>query len=471
VKAGNGWTEVETASLGSVGNELETASLTAGTTKTYTIDYTNFTNPERGFHSGTAPLWIGTETEVLDSSYYKTWRSQGMSVYRTLIVIDEFRTKPISQEALKIVDAEFDQARKYGFKVVPIVSYSFDIVPQTDTSVEQVLKHINQLAPVFQENSDIISHVEAGFIGPWGEWHTSTNGLLDANNNLNGKSRQILDAVLTKLVPRDRMVTLRRPDLKQDYTGSTAPLTIKEAFTGSAKARLGASNFCFLVNKTDAGTYPDNDAAIEAGKNFLNRDNLYVLQWGETCGFDGVDSTPYTGSQNAIKEMQRMRWSILNTDYYPDTIQRWKNEGSYNEIARRLGYRFRMVKSTLDTKESAGGTLDLDIVMENRGFASPYNPRRAEIVLRHETTGKKNKILIKSDARLWLPQAGQTKTLSINAKLPTNLATGDYKVFLNLPDPESTLYGRPAYSIRLANQGVWEGKTGYNDLKQELSIA
>jgi hypothetical protein len=30
---------------------------------------------------------------------------------------------------------------------------------------------------------------------------------------------------------------------------------------------------------------------------------------------------------------------------------------------------------------------------------------------------------------------------------------------------------RSAYSIRLANQGVWEGKTGYNNLNQELTSA
>lgn len=450
---------------------LETASTTDEVVKTYKIDYTNFTNPERGFHAETAPLWTGEEKGLLDPSYLQDWRKQGISVYRFTLLIDEFKNKPISQKALKIIDASFDQARDYGFKVMPAIMYSFGDDKQTDAPLERVLQHINQLAPIFQENSDVITHLAGGFIGPWGEWHSSTNGLLNANSGINDKSRQILDAILNKLLPSDRMMSLRRVTLKQEYTGSTAHLTIKEAFTGTNKARLGATNGCFLVNRTDAGTYPDDDAGIEATKNFLYQDNLYVPQDGETCGFDGVDSSAYTGGKNAIKELQRMRWSILNNDYHPDVIQRWKDEGYYDQIARRLGYRFRLVKSTLDTQESAGGTLDLDITMENRGFASPFNPRRAEIVLRHETTGKETKILVKQDARLWFPQPGQTKTLSINAKLPNKLAVGDYKVFLNLPDPESTLYNRPVYSIRLANQGVWEGKTGYNDLKQELSIA
>ena len=39
---------------------------------------------------------------------------------------------------------------------------------------------------------------------------------------------------------------------------------------------------------------------------------------------------------------------------------------------------------------------------------------------------------------------------------------GDYKLYLNLPDPYPTLHDDPRYSIRLANDSVWDEATGYN---------
>jgi hypothetical protein len=47
---------------------------------------------------------------------------------------------------------------------------------------------------------------------------------------------------------------------------------------------------------------------------------------------------------------------------------------------------------------------------------------------------------------------------------------GRYEVFLNLPDPVLSLYGRPEYSIRLANSAVWQPETGYNSLRQRVEI-
>ncbi|MER3482885.1 MAG: hypothetical protein C4332_06750, partial [Meiothermus sp.] len=38
-------------------------------------------------------------------------------------------------------------------------------------------------------------------------------------------------------------------------------------------------------------------------------------------------------------------------------------------------------------------------------------------------------------------------------------------------DPAGTLYGRPAYSIRLANQNVWESSTGFNSLLKTVSVS
>lgn len=62
---------------------------------------------------------------------------------------------------------------------------------------------------------------------------------------------------------------------------------------------------------------------------------------------------------------------------------------------------------------------------------------------------------------------------------------GDYDIFLFLPDPDPALRNATAmnefgnltisywspYAIRLANQGVWDETTGYNDLLIDLTIS
>ena len=62
------------------------------------------------------------------------------------------------------------------------------------------------------------------------------------------------------------------------------------------------------------------------------------------------------------------------------------------------------------------------------------------------------------DPRFWLP-GEHTFTLSctLNAEMQ-----GEYKLYLNLPDPYPTVYNDPRYSIRLANKDIWDENTGYN---------
>lgn len=72
------------------------------------------------------------------------------------------------------------------------------------------------------------------------------------------------------------------------------------------------------------------------------------------------------------------------------------------------------------------------------------------------------------DPRFWLP--GNVHTISNDIKLPNDFPIGNYEVLLNLPDPEPTLYNRPEYAIRLANDNSWEADTGYNQLKHSISV-
>lgn len=98
----------------------------------------------------------------------------------------------------------------------------------------------------------------------------------------------------------------------------------------------------------------------------------------------------------------------------------------------------------------------------------PFNPRKAELILR-STDGKRTyTAALPDDPRRWQPD--QTTELKANVALPPDIPEGSYKLYLFLPDPEPALHDRPEYAIRLANRDCWEETTGYNDLHVKIKV-
>ena len=65
------------------------------------------------------------------------------------------------------------------------------------------------------------------------------------------------------------------------------------------------------------------------------------------------------------------------------------------------------------------------------------------------------------DPRFW--EAGDTIITTLHGRLDKAMS-GEYKVYLNMPDPYPTIHDNPAFSIRFANKDIWEEETGYNYL-------
>jgi hypothetical protein len=63
-----------------------------------------------------------------------------------------------------------------GLKLVVRFAYNYE-AGGADAPLDVVLAHIDQLGPVLREHRDVILVIESGFVGAWGEWHSSTNGL------------------------------------------------------------------------------------------------------------------------------------------------------------------------------------------------------------------------------------------------------------------------------------------------------
>jgi len=405
-----------------------------------------FPNPERGFSA-----YRSTPLSLAD---LRDLRNEAVTVVQRIYTIPQFVNDTLSASFLQLVESDFQKAREGGVKLVLRFSYT-DNINGVDAPLDTILRHIGQLEPLLQENYDVIAYMEAGFIGAWGEWYYSSNGL----NNTQDR-RTVLFRLLDAL-PVERMVSVRTPDYKRKIFNNNQPLTPQEAFNGTRRARTGAHNDCFLASETDFGTYLDNN--IEGDKNFLNLDNRYVPQGGETC-----NPSPYSGCTNALIDLKRMRWSVINKDYHPAVLQGWVNQGCMDEIKRRLGYRFRLLEATLQDSVKPNGIFQMQISIVNDGWASPYNPRNLEIMLRNEQNGNLYYLLTNEDPRFWM--AGDTVQVTVEGGIPGEIPLGSYEVLLNFSDPTPTLHNRPEYSIRLANLNVWEDSTGFNSLLHSIVI-
>jgi len=414
----------------------------SATAATYPSTEEDFANPERGFYVQTSYNPERGQTRPLDPAFLRRARENGMSLLRMYWVLSEFRDQPLSPAMLDRVRADFAAARAAGVKIIGRFAYNFGPIGAPDAPLDRVLAHLDQLRPALRENSDVLAFLEAGFIGTWGEWHHSTNGLLD-------HKREIVAKILETLPP-DRMLALRYPRLKTDLYGPE-PLNAAEAFSAIPKARIGAHNDCFLASDTDWGTWSKNVAAEKA---FYHQDNLFVPQGGETCNIQ-EDARPFVGCKNALRELAYQHFNTLNSGYLKDVLDGWISGGCMPEIRRRLGYRFRLVQSSAHTQ---GTQLHVEVSVHNDGFANLYNPRPLFLVCRNRATGKTERFPIGDDPRYWVP--GEDSGFRISVKLPP----GEYDLLLHLPDAAPSLRDRPDFAVRFANPDVWEPATGMNRL-------
>ena len=427
---------------------------TSGTV-TYTASSENFSNPERGFYHHTGDC---DKADFSQSTLQSYRTGQGISLVMCVFYLAEYKNGPIAQAALDQLQQQIDTVRAAGLKMVLRFAYTTSTTGD-DTTKDRILAHLDQLAPYLNSGKDVIAVVQAGLIGAWGEWYYTQNfGNAGTVTSTDWANRKAVTDKLLSVVPSTRMIQLRTPKFKRTMYSTTA-VQPGAAYNGSALSRIGHHNDCFLASPDDFGTYENTSVEYP----YLQADTTYVPMGGETCG----SNPPRSSCPTATGELAQFHWSFINTDYEPTVLNSWNTGGCLADISKNLGYRFRLESGTYPATASAGGSLPISFTVHNDGYATPFNPRSLELVLRNTSTGSTYKLAMSSDPRRWT--AGTSTTVSQTLTLPTNLPAGSYSLLLNLPDP--LLSTRPEYSIHLANQGTWDATTGMNSLLHTLTVS
>lgn len=427
---------------------LDTASLPV---KTYAPDDgTAFANPERGlYHQFTSQA---EQDPLTLEAVQSTLGQDNLTLMLRMYYLKTFRDRPLSDKQLDMIRSDFDIIRRAGVKCILRFAYS-QAIGEPDAPIDVVLGHMDQLTPIIRENADVILAAQAGFVGAWGEWHASTNDLADPHN-----AKQIVHKWL-EILPDSRTVQLRTPRQKWMILGDKTAITAGQAFASTPIARLGHHNDCFISSETDVGTYED----IENEKAYLHAETTFVPMGGETCAL-----THFSDPDNARAEMESLHFTYLNLGYHPEVLDKWRNDGFFQEVANRLGYRLTLESFSAPAAATPGSDLPIQITLTNTGFAAPCNPRSAQLILQHTGNAHETSLPIPAEPRAWLP--GKPITIKADLRLPDGLTPGEYRLFLALPDPEPTLRDDPAYAIRLANPGLWDAETGRHDLGVTISV-
>lgn len=139
---------------------------------------------------------------------------------------------------------------------------------------------------------------------------------------------------------------------------------------------------------------------------YIAQETLYVPNGGETNVEEHPLADIVSQRDTTIAELRRYHWSFCGSTYAEDVTDTWRENGTYQEMERILGYRLQLLQATLPETATAGQPLSIQLRIRNTGCAPLYNPRTAYLVL--QSTDTTLRLPLASDPRRWLPNGAET---------------------------------------------------------------
>ncbi len=474
-------------------------------------------NPERGlrFEIGAGRIGSDEVRHGVDSAQwpFRAWLDDGVVVGQGYCYLTQFHDSPISEEKLEAIQRDCDILRglRLGAKFLLRFAYEFEGVTHGPTA-ERICAHMRQLQPVLDRNWDVIYVLQTGWVGLWGEFHTSVQ---QTEKDIS-KTAMIVRSTLD-LLPPDRCTMMRRMAYKRrnlERLGCMEEVTAATAFSQRPAAKIGFFNDGTLANASDGGTFPDPPLFAAPGNlefDYLVREAPFLPVDGELFWSEQVpqsnpaDPRPYHGLDltysAAAKAIARLRMHHYSTFSYVHgfsglekpvygVIDAWKEtpvtaaeldarrfpyspdyfggapRTAFEYIRDHLGYRLEARQARFDGAVRPGGRLRVALDLVNRGFAAPVNPRPVYFVLTH-ASGQAIEIPTGVNAQTLQPyRPGDplftplTHHIAAETAIPEGVPPGAWELHLWMPDARESLRLRADYAVRLANDTGWRDLDG-----------
>ena len=398
---------------------------------TESLGYVN--NPSRGFY------------KQISSSQIDSLLNLNKDIRLVLLEysIVDFKKIEISKEKIDELETFLSHGSHIGVKFIFRAAYGFTSeASENDIDDIELLKiHIKQIAPILNKHSNVIYCVQAGFIGPWGEWHSSLL-LKDKSKNDEVKVRNTVLKSLLCNISKDIPIGVRRPLFILNAKNS-----------GIDISRLCIYNDGLFASYNDLGTYNDNR-------------EVEINQWNKmvsvpTNGGEMPAVSEWSNPKRVHAEMHKMKISYLNAFYNKSVLNYWNNqeymgENSLKYIEKHLGYRFYLSRIYVPNKILKIHRLFyflLKIELLNSGYTTIEKCYRCELIVK--CNGQITK-------KIKIDNIYKINKINVKIKLDKTMFENGFELGIKIYDPIlSNMAKHYLYNVRLANEDI-KYKDGIN---------
>lgn len=348
-------------------------------------------NPGRGFY---------VQINSNEAERFEELKNENIKIALVAYDIKKYINTKITEDKLKELETVLEEARKHNIKVVFRAAYGFTSKYKDPETMDNIYTHIKQIAPILNANKDTILSVQAGFIGPWGEWHSSKFFKGDESEV---RIRNEISSVLLDSLNKDIIVNVRRPRFIRDAIAY-----------GIDKSRLGLHNDALLSTKDDMGTYDD--------PNYTREKELAWVKENIARGVNGGEIptvSEYSNINNAVKEMKSLQMTYLNSRYNIEVLKEWKNtqyngQNALEYINNHLGYRLSLREVELPKCINTYGKFKMKAVLFNSGFAPIDNNKKIFLIMK-----RGNEILFNStlEGQIFSINGDMSKEFTVNTSI------------------------------------------------------
>lgn len=364
---------------------------------------------------------------------------------------------------------------------------------------EWILRHIRQLAEVYNEYEDVITAVELGMYGPYGENHTSK---LSGPKNAGEALRELIRHTKSiDLVARTASVVAQAFEFSTQgddryaitFRIDSPYFQAKADSIGADIYRVGLFNDGYLGTEYDYGTWGKSCAESICREEGV----AWLEEYGANTSYGGEALTTANGYKkiNTVEFLSyegfRTHTSYLNIQWNDNLIAEWKNtmftprdpidsgySSAFKYIDDHLGYRYVLKESHLMNPIGPKSDLPIRLKIQNVGFGNMAKPRQVTIVLRKIEGDSYGAPVELRQSGNFDPQTIRSRTVKLKSPFDEDGNIKDYKniqaettfdgtneIRLETKLPDTLSEGDYAVFLRISQYGNWPADSNYSTVR------
>lgn len=339
-------------------------------------------NPARGW----LEIYTFQAENGIDPQELRWSLRKGETLALVLINLRAYRERALDDTALENIRSILSFFMKYKKDVILRPTYDIEGKgrEREPDDFDTVLTHIRQIGEILQQVEHSVCIFQGLLVGSWGEMH-------DSRYLSEPHLRKLYDT-LKPYLGSEICLAVRTPAIWR-------VLTDEDAFQCGVFPQMAVFDDGILGSMTHLGTFGTMTRDAAGWKQAWTRKEelgfLEQITKDTPCGGEAVENVDGESldGKDVIKELKAMHLTYLNSAYDRRVLDNWKKmiwreNGIWNRctvydyIGSHLGYRLIVRKVAM--KKCLSGKFQLEIEIENTGFAAPFQEMELLLVLQAE---------------------------------------------------------------------------------------